>query len=193
MKNKIAILTIALLLGTSIALQAQEKGSRNIAGFGVNMVPSMGNGLYFGDPFDFFPTNEMSVFPRIFYARQLNESLRLGCYIETGKNKFSEKDSDEIHSFNRSLVGIDWLAKYPATKLHMQLGGYFGAGMIKADNWDNLKGIDFGLLAGPAFESGPIGIAVQLKAGFAPFYSDGSPEVVLMYTPGVLFKIYGRF
>lgn len=173
--------------------QAQDNNYRNMAGFGITMTPFMNAGLYFDEPWVFWPDNEPSIFPRLFYARQLNETLRLGIYLEHGKNKFSDNNRNEVHSFSRNVIGIDWLARYPATKLHLQLGGYFGAGIISAQNWDNLKGIDFGLLAGPGYESGRIGASVQIKAGFAPFFSDGTPNTVLMHTPGALIKIYGKF
>lgn len=193
MKN-LFILVVALFTTTaSVSAFAQANDNQNMAGIGVTFTPYMNAGLYFDEPWVFWPDNEPSIFPRLFYARKLNETLRLGIYLEYGKNKFSDNNRDEVHSFSRNVIGIDWLAKYPASKLHLQLGGYFGAGMITADNWDNLKGIDFGLLAGPAFESGHIGASLQVKAGFAPFFSDGTPNTVLMHTPGILFKVYGMF
>jgi len=91
------------------------------------------------------------------------------------------------------VVGIDWIAQYPVTRLHLELGGYFGFGMIKANNWDNLKGAEFGMLAGPAYDSRHFGVSLHMKAGFSPFSSDGTPEGVLLYAPGILFKAYGKF
>lgn len=193
MKNLSVLVVVLSLMTSCMSTSAQTNDNRNLAGTGITFTPYMGAGLYFDEPSSFWPDNEPSIFTRLFYARRLNETLRLGIYLEHGKNRFSDNNRDEVYSFRRNVIGIDWLAKYPATKLHMQAGGYFGAGLIKADNWDNLKGIDFGLLAGPAFESGHIGVAVQVKAGFAPFFADGVPNTVLMHTPGVLFRVYGIF
>jgi hypothetical protein len=192
MKQLSRVLLFLFLISVN-PVSAQQKVLKNNEGFGVNYVPRMTNGMYFDTPFDFWPNNEPSAFMRIFYFRQLNESVKAGAYFESGKNRFSDKSSDSIHSFRRNIAGIEWLACYPRTRLHMQLGGYFGYGMIKANHWDNLKGVDFGMLAGPAFETMHFGISIQMKAGFAPFSSGGSPEGILMYTPGFLVRLYGKF
>lgn len=191
--KKIPAVFLFLFVLIGVNVSGQNKVNRNIAGIGINYIPFMAKGMYFDAPFDFWPDNEPSAFPRIFYARDLNETFRFGGFFETGKNRFSDKTSDSIHSFRRSIVGIDWLARYPKTRLHIQLGGYFGYGMIKANYWDNLKGADFGMLAGPAFETGAFGACIHFRSGFSPFSSSGRPEGILLYTPGIVFKLYGKF
>ena len=192
--NRILSLICLISMISALPASSQEKSSKNIAGFGTTLVPYMKHGMYFDDPYDFFPNQEPSTFIRVFYARKLNETLRLGAYLESAlKNEFTDQTSDDIHSFKKRVIGIDWLAKYPDTKLHIELGGFAGYSMLKADNWDNLKGADFGMLAGPAYESRHFGVSFLWKAGFSPHFSDGVPERILMYTPGMLIKVYGKF
>jgi hypothetical protein len=192
--KKILSLICILYMITLIPASAQEKSGKNIAGFGATYVPYMKNGIYFDDPWDFFPNQEPSTFLRVFYARKLNKTLQMGTYMEAGQNNFTDQTGDSPHSFKKRVIGIDWVAKYPNKMVHMELGGFFGYSMIKANNWDKLNGVDFGMLAGPAYESRYFGISVLMKAGFSPHTSgDGIPEGVLLYTPGILFKVYGRF
>lgn len=172
---------------------AQETGKKNFAGAGFTYLPSMATGIYFDEPFDFWPKQEPSVFPRVFYGRKMNEVLSMAVYIESGSSRFSTNTGDTVRSFVRSIVGLEWNARYPATQLHMEVGGFFGYGQINADHWNNLKGADFGLLAGPAFENKYFGASVKVKAGLSPFSAGGTPEGVLMFAPGVLFEVYGRF
>ncbi|MFZ0283068.1 MAG: hypothetical protein WAL29_15570 [Bacteroidales bacterium] len=146
--------------------------------------------MYFDDPFDFWPTRELSPVAHIFYARQVTESFRIGGYAEYEEVKFSDNVSPDTFSFSRFNLGVDWLGQFPKTPLHLQLGGYFGYGLLTADNWDNLKGIDLGLIAGPAFETEHFGVAVHLQSGHAWYESTGSPSGVMLYTPRFLLKIY---
>lgn len=192
MKNCILLVCIITIMMPLTGL-GQDSPKKNRIGAGVTYTPYMKNGIYFNDPFDFWPNQEKSAFPRIFYGRDLNEHLNLGAYLETGACRFTDQTGDSAHSFRRNIIGLEWTARYPNTRLHLELGGYFGYGYITANHWDNLKGADFGLLAGPAFESRFIGISVKMKAGFSPFVSDGIPEGVLLLTPGVLIEVFGKF
>lgn len=193
MKTFTCVFAIFLLVATSEVLSAQNDSPRNIAGFGTTYVPYLKHGMYFDDPFDFFPNQEPSVFIRLFYARKVNETLRLGGYIEAAAmNEFTDQTGVSPHSFAKRTLGIDWVAKYPLTRLHLQLGGYFGYSILKANNWDKLQGIDFGMLAGPGYETRHFGVSVMVKAGFAPYSSKGTPEGILMYAPGILFQVYGK-
>ncbi|MBK7029725.1 MAG: hypothetical protein IPH45_11140 [Bacteroidales bacterium] len=192
MKRVFSFWIFCILYISVLPTFAQNKDAKNIVGFGMCYIPSMEHGMYFDSPFDIWPDQEPSGFGRIFYARQLSDAFRLGAYCEYGRSRFSV-DGGEVRSYRRTLGGLDWLVQYPHTPLHLQLGGYFGFGRIKADNWNNLKGADFGMLAGPAYDFRHFGVSVQMKAGFAPFGATGTPEGVLMYAPGVLVKLYGKF
>lgn len=192
MKTRFFLSVLFLFCITEYTI-SQETGKKNIAGAGFTYLPSMDKGIYFDDPFDFWPKQESSVFPRVFYGRKMNEVLSLAVYLESGSARFSTNTGDTVRSFVRSIVGLEWNARYPATKLHLEVGGFVGYGQINADHWNNLRGADLGLLAGPAFENKYFGASVKVKAGLSPFSAGGTPSGVLMFTPGVLFEVYGRF
>ena len=146
--------------------------------------------MYFDDPFNFWPNRELSPVANIFYARQVTESFRIGSFFEWEQVNFTDVYSPEKRNFQRFNFGFNWLGQFPKTKLHLQLGGYFGYGILKATNWDDPKGVDLGLIAGPAFETDHLGLALHLQGGHAWYESTGSPSGVMLYTPKILLKIY---
>jgi hypothetical protein len=77
--------------------------------------------------------------------------------------------------------------------LHMELGGYIGFGMLQADNWDNLTGFDFGMIAGHAYEKGHCGVSLQVHSGYAPYNSKGTPSRLLLFNPKFMLKGYYCF
>jgi hypothetical protein len=192
--KKPIFLTLLCWFAFSPFIMGQSSSARNIAGFGVAFIPSLEHGIYFDDPWDFFPNREPSYMVQASYARQLNQSFRTGLYVEYERIRFTDnQNNNDVRSFKRYNLGLDWIGQYPSTALHMQLGGYMGCGFLMANNWDNLFGFDFGLIAGPAYETGHIGISAQVRSGFASYSSSGIPSGVLLYCPKILFKVYYRF
>jgi hypothetical protein len=184
--KRIFIFLIFLVYTTLLTGQDQPK---NIFGISGGISPAILD-YYFDDPYDFWVNGELSPIGQVFYARQVRESFRIGGYLEYEKAKFSTDTQTGNYNFKRYNIGINWLGQFPKTKLHLQLGGYTGYGFLTAEDWDNLKGIDLGILVGPAYESGHYGIALHLQRGYAWYESDGSPAGVMMYIPRYLLKIY---
>jgi hypothetical protein len=189
MKKIILVYVLSFLATTYMYSQDQPK---NIIGVSAGIVPGIMD-LYFDMPFNFWPKRELSPIYQLFYARQVREAFRIGGYLEYEKAKFSGDSDGLIHSFRRTNVGLNWLGQFPKTAFHLQLGGYFGYGFVKADNWTDLKGIDLGLIMGPAYEKKNMGVAVHMHGGHAWYNSTGIPTGVMLYTPKVLFKIYRKF
>ncbi|MEI8049752.1 MAG: hypothetical protein WCI92_20440 [Bacteroidota bacterium] len=144
-------------------------------------------------PPNFWPNRQQSPIYLRVYARQGYDFFRIGAYHEYEEVKFSDNESSEIRSFTRSNIGLNWLGQFPKTPFHFQLGGYFGYGFLKATNWSNLKGTDYGMLAGPAFEKGKMGVALHVQYGHAWYKSTGTPIGVMLYTPKYLLKVYYKF
>lgn len=188
--KKIKVICILYFLASG-ALFCQDQ-AKNIFGLSAGIAPGVMD-MYFDMPFNFWPNRELSPIYNVFYARQVTEFFRIGSYAEYEKAKFSDNTSEDIYSFNRYNLGLYWLGQFPKTALHLQLGGYFGYGFLQADNWDNLKGADYGFIAGPAYERDKLGIAVHVHQGHAWYESTGTPIGVMLYTPKYMLKIYYKF
>lgn len=191
--KKLFLFTLLCWSGFNLSLVGQTSPARNNVGFGVGYIHPLVEGIYFDDPWDFWPNRKPSYMIQASYARQLNQSFRTGIYVEFERIRFSTGTDDPNASFRRYNLGIDWIGQFPSTPLHMQLGGYMGFGFLMADDWDNLTGFDFGLIAGPAYEKGHFGISAQVRSGYAPYNSSGTHSGVLLFNPKFLIKLYYRF
>lgn len=170
-----------------------QDGRKNLAGAGWGVIFPMTEGLYLGDPFDFWPNREISDVFQVFYQRILSPSFHTGGYFEYEHAEF-DIDSETVNGvFQRYNLGINWLGKLPSSKAHIQLGGYFGYGWISANGWDPLNGIDLGMMAGPAYEMRHIGVAIHIQSGYAVYFGQGDPEEVILYNPKFLWKVYYKW
>jgi len=183
------IKSIAVLVIITVNMVFSQDLAKNIFGVSAGFIPAKMD-IYFDEPFDGWPNRELSPVYHAFYARQVRESFRIGAYMEYEKANFSGQTEEGIFNFKRYNMGLNWLGQYPKTALHLQLGGYFGYGFLKAENWDNLNGIDLGVIMGPAFELKRVGVAFHIQGGHAWYESDGSPKGVMLYTPKYMFKVY---
>src|SRR5665647_1466131 len=134
--KKIGVICILYFLASG-ALFCQDQ-AKNIFGLSAGIAPGVMD-MYFDMPFNFWPDRELSPIYNVFYARQLTESFRIGSYLEYEKVNFSDNVNTGIFNFKRYNIGLNWLGQYPKTSLHMQLGGYFGYGFLRAQSWDNLS------------------------------------------------------
>lgn len=189
MKKFLIVFVSMILIFSFQTIQSQTIKNKNIFGFSFGFIFPLEHGIYFDDPFDFFPKQEWSNPIQIFYERELSHNFRIGTYLGYCKNNFSVQ-SGPLFSFKRITLGVNWITKYPEKQLHAQLGGFFGYALVAADNWNNLNGLDFGLIAGPAYETLKWGVACHLMAGFAPLYGENYPEGVLLYSPRLVLKGY---
>ncbi len=192
MKKKLFIFILIGFISYGFKGFTQITSNKNLIGFSLGFIPALDHGIYFGEPWDFFPKQEWSNPIQLFYERDIFQIFRIGGYVGFCKNNFSAGSSD-IYSFKRITFGVNGLLKYPKTKLHVQVGAFCGFGIIAANNWNNLQGIDFGGLVGPAFETNQWGVSLHVMAGYALFNSKGIPEKVLLYIPTIALKTYLKF
>jgi len=181
------IIICILCLTTSGILFGQDQ-PKNLVGISAGIVPF--GDAYFDMPINAWPDRESSPVGQVFYARQVSEVFRIGSYLEYENAKFNNSSTKIIYSFSRYNLGINWLGQFPKTSWHMQLGGYFGYGFLIAKDWDNLKGVDLGLIIGPAYEKNKFGMALHMQGGHAWYGSSGTPEGVMLYYPKFLLKFY---
>jgi len=184
MKAKKSILCLFCLTLT-VTLFAQEQDRKNIFGFGVGISPA--KQAWIGNPANFWADLNSGTIFHIFYQRQVLEAVRLGSYFEYESTGFTSSN-DKVSRYN---VGVNWIAQYPKTDLHLQLGGYFGYGTLAAENWDqSVSGIDYGIIIGPAYEKNHFGVAVHLQTGFGYYLSSGAPDEVDFSIPRFVLKVY---
>lgn len=169
-----------------------QQSNKNVIGVSLGIVPAMMD-MYFGMPWDFYPNRELSPVTQLFYGRQLISTIRIGAYIEMEKVKFTDQTGSNPHSFRRNNIGLNCIWQFPKTALHLQLGGYAGYGYLRANNWNDLTGLDMGGILGPAYEKEKLGVSVHLQSGYAGYKSSGTPESVKLYNPKILLKGYFKF
>lgn len=186
MNKKYRILCLlSLMLLLNLCIHGQE--NKNIIGIGAGISPAYDYAVWIGDPMNVWVTKKTSPVIQLFYARQLLESVRLGSYFEYENAKF-ESTNDKASRYN---IGLNWIAQYPNTPFHAQLGGYAGYGFINVSDWDQpLYGSDVGIMIGPAFEKDNFGIALHLQYGKAYYKSSGNPDEVGLAIPKILLKVY---
>jgi hypothetical protein len=160
-----------LCLMLTLNLFAQGQKQKNIIGFGAGICPE--RTVWIGDPINIWADINASPVFQVFYARQVWEAVRLGSYFEYENAKF-KSSNDKAARYN---IGLNWIAQYPNKSFHAQLGGYLGYGFVTSDNWDqNLSGVDYGIMIGPAFEKDHFGIALHIQSGYCYYISSGSPD-----------------
>jgi len=180
-----------LFLMLTVNLFAQVEERKNIFGFGTGI--SHANGVWVGNPANIWADVGVSPVFQVFYTRQIRESLRLGSYFEYESAKFNLYNFGNSDAF-RYTFGFNWLTLYPNTSFHGQLGGYFGYGLLSFSNWDqSLNGVDYGIIAGPAYEKDNFGIALHIHVGFDYFKSTGVPSEIDASIPRYFLKIYYKF
>ena len=184
--KKEILIMLCLMLMFSLYSQTNEK--KNIVGFGAGFCPA--KDVWIGDPLNFWADINTSPVFQIYYAHQLLQSVRLGSYFEYENATFK----GTTNKASRYVLGLNWLAQYPNRPLHIQLGGYFGYGFVQSDMWDqSLGGIEYGMIAGPAYEKSNFGIALHFPTGFSYYFSTGTPDEV-SYSKGIyLLKLYYKF
>lgn len=191
--KKLAILPYSFLMLLAILqvipykMHAQE--SKHVVGIGFGRVAysddivyvSTGSGVW-------FKYNKDVIF-NLNYAYKVYPYFRIGGYFEY---ESAEMESDLLKNTKGSRfdIGGQWLGEYPKTKLRAQLGGYFAFSVLSNELWDKtLKGINYGIMAGPCYDFGKISISLHVHAGMSPYFGD-EPEDVDVLAPKVFLKIY---
>jgi len=192
MKEKFKLLCLlCIMLTSNLLIQGQEQ--KNIIGFGAGISPKYDYDVWIGDPANVWVTKNTSPIFQLFYARQVNQSLRLGGYLEYESATLQFFGTGDSKT-SRLNIGINWLSQFPNTPFHVQLGGYLGYGSVSATDWSqSLYGSDVGIMIGPAYENNNMGIALHFQTGKAYYTSSGSPTEVGLAIPRFLLKVYHKF
>lgn len=190
MQKCLQIILVALLCETQ--LFSQE--GKSVVSFSTGINIKIENTAYidFDNPdFEIWISPKTHAIYNLSYDYRLNDLLRVGVRLEFEKLNFDSFYTDET-SVKRSSVGIQFLAQYPKTSFHAELGGFASLGHISSDAFDNpLSGIENGIIAGPAYTIGQIEMALQFQSSFGYYFlpSNEAPASALIMYPKVMMKV----
>jgi hypothetical protein len=131
----------------------------------------------------------------IHYQYKLSDFLKAGAGIEYNKIKFESFYTDETYA-RRIAIGIHCLAGYPNTSFHAEFGGFGNFGILNSDEFDNsIKGIEYGIMIGPAYRVGRINTAIHFQPCFGYYFISGDkhPDDALIMYPRLFAKISYEF
>jgi hypothetical protein len=190
MRKNIILLLILFLPGNF--MNAQEL--KQSAGFSIGYAVPYDNSIYVDNgAYTTWPDHTGNSVVNLFYEYRFLPYFKAGVHFEYEKSKFSDFYLDESTA-SRYAFGFHWIGQYPQTPLHGELGGYFNTGIITQENFEhNPKGIEYGIIAGPAMELDKFTIAFHAQAGMSYFFSSQLPKAVLIFYPRFIFKIGYNF
>ncbi len=189
-------LSLIILLLASICLFSQEKGNVHSVGFSTGVCLPREDGMYIDfDQYNVWPDTKLSVIYNIFYEYKLSPYFKIGYHIEYENIKSEiSYPSDKELSAKRFVFGLHWIGQVPRYFIHLDLGSYVNVGSASSKDWDaNLNGVEFGITVGPGIDFGQFGIALHLKPGFSYFFSEESPETVLLFNQRLMIKVQYYF
>jgi len=188
MKKIVFQAIIICIMFTSLKSYSQES-NLNIIGASIGIIPTWKDGIYVDTKIgNFWYNRKTTPVINLFYLRKVYPYLALGGYFE-----FESTNFENQIDVSRINVGAKWIGRLPESQLHMQLGGYFGSGFIFPKDLKSLMGIDYGFIAGPAFEQDKIGVSLQIHAGYGYYWGNEEVETILLFIPKIFLKVYYTF
>lgn len=191
--KKSFLLSISLTLMFSFLLRNNQllaQDSKHLFGIGVGRVAYGDNIMYVntaaGD--DWFKYTQ-DVILNFSYNYRIFPYFRVGSYFEY-ESATLENDTHKGLKGSRFDFGAQWLGEYPETKLRLQLGGYFAFSILSNDAWnESLKGMNYGIMAGPCYQFGKFSVALHVHAGMSPYFGDVIENVDIL-APKVFLKLF---
>jgi hypothetical protein len=187
MKN---IVTLSVLM---VAVCALSQENKHIVGVSLGSSLPWENGIYIDyDDYETWPDNKAHAVINLFYEYRLTKQFRIGGQVEHEKNNIEVTyPFEEKVEARRIAIGLHWLGHFPDNPLSLELGGYSNLAFCSSDDWDtNLKGVEYGIMVGPAYDLDVVKLALHFQPGFSYLFSDDIPEDVLLMYPRILFKLY---
>ena len=184
--KKISIITLICSFFSCMTVMGQQTGSNIILGGGIGTLFSEKEAFFVNDYENPWPNRLLSPIVQIFGATDVGPRFRVGAFVEYEKGRYETLyPNAQNKSFNRYNVGFNWMGRVSKTKLHGQLGGYVGFGMINSPEWNKLGGVDVGMMAGPAYEDDKYGANLHVQFGFGRYKGRETPGEVLQKKPEV--------
>ena len=190
MKKSIYLLVLVLFAGFHSAF---GQDTRHYVGISSGITMPWENGIYIDyDQYVIWPDSKINPTFSMFYEYQLSSYFKLGCHVDFEKTKVEVTyPFDENIKSKRFALGVHWIGQYPNNRLHAELGGFSNFAYASSDAWDsNLKGVEYGIIVGPAFSIKKFKIALHFQPTFSYFFSKDLPENILLLYPRVMCKLH---
>jgi len=192
MKKSILLSTVLVLMFSFLLSNNQllAQDSKHIVGVGVGRVAYGDNILYVntavGD--DWFKYSN-DIILNLSYNYKVFPYFRIGSYFEF-ESATLESDIVKGIKGSRFDFGAQWFGEYPETKLRLQLGGYFAFSVLSNEVWkESVKGINYGIMAGPCYHFGKVSVALHVHAGMSPYFGEVIEDVDIL-APKVFLKVF---
>lgn len=182
-----------LFLSTIFSNQLISQDHKHIAGISYGFQYKDGD-IWVGDPYNIWIDQTSSTMIEVFYLRELSTLFQAGGYIDFETGTFDVIGLSEQKA-KRIGIGLKWLGHYPDTPLQFQAGGYVGynTAIPEYEDVDNRSGIDYAIIAGPAYEYGNFGLAIHHISGFAWYPKDAEPDEFGYANSKIKIKLYYKF
>jgi hypothetical protein len=192
MQTRRLLLLIIYIL--SISVPAVPQAKKYVIGLSYGFQYQIED-IWVGDPYNIWIDQTSSSIIEGFVYYKLSPLFQTGLYCDFESGLFDLIYLPEQKA-TRLGFGTLWLGHYPDKKIQFQLGGYFGYNTAFPDYDDigSRGGIDYGIIAGPAFEYHDFGIAVHIHSGFSWYpKKEGNPDEFSYANSKLKIKIYYNF
>lgn len=190
MKKSIVLFTFILFISY---YTANSQSNKHIVGLSAGITMPWENGIYIDySQYNIWPDNKANPSLSMFYEYKVLPFFKIGCHLDYENSKVEiTYPFDEDIKTRRVAIGFHWIGQYPDTKIHAELGGFSNMAFASSDAWDaNMKGVEYGIIVGPAISFNEFKIALHFQPTFSYFFSNDNPESVLLLYPRILCKLH---
>jgi hypothetical protein len=174
-------------------ISAFSQDNKHIVGISTGTSMPWENSIYIDyDQYTTWPDSKMNPNLSVFYEYQLSPYFKVGSHIDYEKTKLEiTYPFDENITTKRVALGLHWIGQFPNKTAHVELGGFSNVAFLTSEDWDaNMKGIEYGIIVGPAFSFGRFKIALHFQPTFSFLFSNDLPENVLLMYPRMMCKLH---
>lgn len=193
--KKTRLLIVSLILVSTILFSSKQTAAQetnHVFSIGIGKVAYSDNIVHVESSFDdFWLKYKNDITLNASYGYRVFPYFQIGGYFEFEKSTFGSEDFVGELKGSRIDFGMQWLGEYPAeSKFKVQLGGYMGFSMLSNSDWDETpKGMNYGIMAGPCYNTGKIAVALHVHAGLSNYFGDVIENANIL-APRVYLKVF---
>jgi hypothetical protein len=180
-----------LIVPVFVAQSLFGQQGTHILGLGMGLIPKSEKNIWLeNESLSLWVERETSPLLELSYYYRVCPYFQFGSFFELENLRFSVL-SDDVEKATHWNFGFQWLGRYPDNEIFWQMGGYVSYGGFSMKEWGyKAKGINMGLITGPGYEKGKLGVAFHVHAGFGWYPITDDAEEFDLYDIKLLFKIY---